>query len=347
MKTRPSGTVLLSALLLLTAGGTAGFLLRPPDPPPDLAAAADIDSAPVLREPFDDARSVEVELTVTPTLDLAFGGSGRVTSSACVPGTVLASGEEAARVDDRPVVALATSMPLYRDLGRGSRGGDVRALQQELDRLGHATAVDGVYGWQTHQAVREFQREAGIGNPTGSVALADVLWMPSSEVTFEECKALPGSEASAGGAFASVPGALEAARLGSVPDLDVPGDRLLTVAGVTGPVDAEGLAEDPEFLRELADTPEARAAVAGEGEPLTGSVALAEPVDAARVPPGALFAVAGDTGCLRSEGSFHPVRIIGSGVGSTVVVPEEDGADLPADVDLGPALTGDSCEGGA
>ncbi|WP_017571341.1 peptidoglycan-binding domain-containing protein [Nocardiopsis halotolerans] len=345
MRKRPTGTALLSALLLLAAGGTAGFLLRPPDPPAGLAAATEVDSAPVLHEPFDDARSVKVGLTVSPTLDLAFGGSGRVTSSECATGATLASGEEAARVDDRPVLALATSMPLYRDLRRGLRGGDVRSLQTELDRLGHPVTVDGVFGWQTHRAVRELKREAGVDDPSGVLTLEELIWTPSSEVVFEECLALPGSDVSAGGAFASVPGVLEAARLTSVPELDVPGDRLLTVAGVTGPVDSEGLAEDPGFLRELADTPEARAAVAGESEPLTGSVALAEPVDAARVPPGALFAVSGDAGCLQSRGEVHPVRVIGSGVGNAVVVPEEEGGPLPDSVDLGPALTADSCEG--
>jgi peptidoglycan hydrolase-like protein with peptidoglycan-binding domain len=338
---------MLSAVLLLAAGGTAGFLLRPADPPVDLASAADIDTAPVLHEPFDDARSVEVELVTSPALDLAFGGSGRVTASACVDGGTLSSGEEAARVNDQPVIALATSMPLYRDLHRGVRGGDVRALQKELDRLNYPVAADGVYGWQTSQAVRELQLDAGMRDPSGSVDLARVIWMPSSEVTFEECGAVPGSAASAGGTFASIPGALEGARLSSVPDLDVPGERRLTVAGVSGPIDGEGLAEDPDFLRELADTPEARAAVAGEGEPLTGSVALTEHVDASRVPPGALFGVTGDTGCLRSGGSLHTVRIIGSGVGSSVVVAEEDGVGLPDNVDLGPALARESCEGGA
>lgn len=344
MRNRPRGTALLSAVLLLAAGGTAGFLLRPAPPPSDLAAATAPDNAPVLHEPFDDARSVEVELAVSPALGLAFGGSGRVTSSSCVAGATLASGEEAARVDDRPVVALATSMPLYRDLRRGLRGGDVRSLQTELDRLGHHVTVDGVFGRQTHQAVRGFEREAGL-RPDGVVALEDLVWTPSSEVVFEECQALPGSAVSEGADFASVPGTLETARLTSVPDLDVPGDRLLTVAGVTGPVDAEGLAGDPDFLRELADTPEALAAVAGEGEPLTGSTALAEPVDASRVPPGALFAVSGDTGCLRSAGTVHPVRVIGSGVGNAVVVPREEGAALPDSVDLGPF--DDSCEGSA
>jgi len=339
--------VLLSAVLLLAAGGTAGFLLRPVDPPAELASATDIGSAPVLYEPFDDARSVEVELMTSPALDLVFGGSGRVTASACADGATLSSGEEAARVNDRPVIALATSMPLYRDLHRGMHGGDVRALQKELGRLDHPVAVDGVYGWQTYQAVRELQLDAGAGIPSGSVELADVVWMPSSKVTLEECKAVPGSAASAGGSFAGVPGTLEGARLSSVPDLRVPGKRQLTVAGVTGPIDEEGLAEDPDFLRELADTPAARAAVAGAGEPLTGSVALAEHMDASRVPPGALFGVSGDTGCLRSGSSLYAVRILGSGVGSSVVVPEEDGAGLPDSVDLGSALARESCEGGA
>jgi peptidoglycan hydrolase-like protein with peptidoglycan-binding domain len=47
-------------------------------------------------------------------------------------------------------------------LGIGSRGADVRALQQFLAAQGMQVAVDGDFGPQTQRAVAEFQQRAGI-----------------------------------------------------------------------------------------------------------------------------------------------------------------------------------------
>jgi hypothetical protein len=45
-----------------------------------------------------------------------------------------------------------------RTLRRGSRGADVRVLQSLLGRLGHPTAVDGVFGRGTRRSVRGYER---------------------------------------------------------------------------------------------------------------------------------------------------------------------------------------------
>lgn len=52
-------------------------------------------------------------------------------------------------------------------LGPGSTGTDVIALQQQLNDFGLPVAVDGVYGFETQQAVRTYQRVQGL-NPTGT-----------------------------------------------------------------------------------------------------------------------------------------------------------------------------------
>ncbi|QOR70186.1 peptidoglycan-binding protein [Ruania alkalisoli] len=43
-----------------------------------------------------------------------------------------------------------------------SRGDDVTYLQQRLDALGYAVAVDGIFGYGTQNAVREFQQAQGL-----------------------------------------------------------------------------------------------------------------------------------------------------------------------------------------
>lgn len=52
-------------------------------------------------------------------------------------------------------------------LGPGSTGTDVIALQQQLNNLGLPVFVDGVYGFETQQAVRTYQRVQGL-NATGT-----------------------------------------------------------------------------------------------------------------------------------------------------------------------------------
>lgn len=47
-------------------------------------------------------------------------------------------------------------------LQQGSRGDDVRAVQQRLNALGNHLETDGVFGPATHQAVAAFQKKAGL-----------------------------------------------------------------------------------------------------------------------------------------------------------------------------------------
>ncbi|MCY9785799.1 peptidoglycan-binding protein [Nocardiopsis sp. EMB25] len=345
MKIRPSGTTLLALLLVLAAGGTAGFLLRPADPPSDLTAATDLDSAPVLAEPYTDERTVPVRFSVAPTLDLLLRGNGTLTATECTAGGTLESGTAVARVDDEPVLGLATSIPPHRDLRRGHRGDDVRALQDELARLGHDVTVDGVYGWETARTVRMLMDDVGFDDPSYSLSRADLVWMPASEVSVEECSGLPGADVSPGTPLAAISGTLESARIEPMPQTSLSGKRQVTISGSTGPVSEDGLIDDPDFLRELADTPAARAAVGGEEEPVNGALELVEPVDAYSVPPGAVFDETETGGCLASGDSVYAVRVVGSSLGSAIVVPEE-GVELPERVDLGPARTATSCEGG-
>ena len=50
-----------------------------------------------------------------------------------------------------------------RTLRRGDEGEDVRQLQQLLSEMGYDLTIDGKYGRGTEQAVRDFQRQQGLG----------------------------------------------------------------------------------------------------------------------------------------------------------------------------------------
>lgn len=54
-------------------------------------------------------------------------------------------------------------VPTYTELTRGSKGADVKTLQQRLKDLGYLSgAVDGDYGGGTSSAVSSFQSQAGL-----------------------------------------------------------------------------------------------------------------------------------------------------------------------------------------
>jgi peptidoglycan hydrolase-like protein with peptidoglycan-binding domain len=62
----------------------------------------------------------------------------------------------------RPVFILQGAIPAYRDLVPGISGGDVRQLEQGLERLGfHPGPVDGTYDQQTSAAVGEWYKAMG------------------------------------------------------------------------------------------------------------------------------------------------------------------------------------------
>lgn|SRR3989344_1272637 len=56
----------------------------------------------------------------------------------------------------------ANGCSFYRDLWQGTRGEDVRCLQQHLTSFGYGLSPDGVYGQMTNQAVTSWQMSNGL-----------------------------------------------------------------------------------------------------------------------------------------------------------------------------------------
>jgi hypothetical protein len=336
---RPWGAGLLAGLVLFGAGGAAGFLLRPAAAPSGLAEPEDHTSAPVTAEGYADERTVRVTFEVTPTSTLEIGLKGRVTTTRCAAGAELRSGEVAATIGAVPLIALATEIPLYRDLEEGDHGGDVQALQRELARLGYGTAEDGEYGPNTADAVDALLESAGVARPKGEVEADRFLWLPAATSVLDECQAPLGTTVAPGAPYGTVPGGLTGIRADSLPEGAVDGDRTMEVLGVEGPMGTDGAVTDRGFLDEVESTTRFAEVMAGD-EAVTADVALTDPVDAHKVPPAAVFGVDGDRGCVESGDAVHPVRIVGSGLGATLVVVE---GEAPEDVDLGPAIGAESC----
>jgi multidrug efflux system membrane fusion protein len=120
--------------------------------------------------------------------DLGFGGqtvlpgriSGTVTSMP-LPGDVITRGKAIYRVDNTPVVLLYGGLPAYRELATGSKGADVRQLEENLRALGYGSGVtvDQKYTWATAQAVDHWQKDLGLPQ-TGRVEQGRVVFAPGT-----------------------------------------------------------------------------------------------------------------------------------------------------------------------
>ena len=104
-------------------------------------------------------------------------GTGTLTWMAA-EGSMVARGEPLFKIDELPVVALYGAVPMYRTLGNGTRGVDVRQLQENLVELGYTGfAGDGIYTQATAAAVLAWQADLGLSQ-TGMVEPTQVVFTP-------------------------------------------------------------------------------------------------------------------------------------------------------------------------
>lgn len=337
-----STTVLLAGLVLVAAGGSSAVLLLPEPTPAGAEPVTAPTAWPATVTSFTDERTVQATPVMTTGLVAAVGTSGTVTALGCEPGGSVVSGSSPVTVDDRPLIALATEVPLWRDLAAGARGADVAALQGELSRLGHPVDEDGRYGTTTRAAVAALQESIGVVRPSGDLALASVVWLAAPEMTVGTCPVRVGDTVGPGSAVAESGPTLTALRFLVPADL-VPGERVITVAGQAATVGEAGagavvLVTDDALLAVVAESPElalAQSAAAGSGT-VAVRLALVAPLDLLTVPPTALADLQGTQGCLVVEGTVLRITVVASSLGTTMVqLPDRD-ASPPSTVDAPP-----------
>jgi peptidoglycan hydrolase-like protein with peptidoglycan-binding domain len=343
--------VAVVAAVALGAGVAAAVLT--PARPAVLASPEAIESVPVATQSFDDRRSVTVGFALGSGTSLTSPGDGRITSFDCARGASFVSGESALSLDGRPVLTLASEVPLWRDLTKNDRGDDVAALQRELARLGEPVTVDGVLGRETLDALERRFRSIGdvpLPEPTWtapddattearSVVLASrILWIPSPMVIVDECAIGTGATTTAGEPLATLGAGLSAVAVEQMPGDLVPGERALVVDGAALPVQADGTVTDAAALAAIASSSSVREATLGEATTFTATLDLVDPVEIAVVPPSAVAGVDGTTGCVIADGALARVDIVGSQLGQTLVRFAE-GAAIPAAVAVAPPET--------
>ncbi|WP_263092180.1 peptidoglycan-binding protein [Curtobacterium sp. RIT-PI-V] len=92
------------------------------------------------------------------------------------PGDIIQRDEYLYAVDERGVRSMYGTVPLWRDLSRGTHGTDVRQLNENLAALGYDVSVDDEFGPRTQAAVRRWQEDRGH-EVTGVLTADDIAFV--------------------------------------------------------------------------------------------------------------------------------------------------------------------------
>lgn len=303
-----------------------GALVFRPVSPRGLEEAPDLVEVPVTQRVVDDQRSVQLALTLGPSTSLKTPAAGLITTLNCRVGESISSGDQVMTLGDQRLYALATSMPLWRDLTLGDRGEDVLALQTELERLGYGVVADGEVGPHTLRAVAEF---LGMSAPATiraytTISRASFVWLPAASVVPTSCEAVVGDYLDEHDEIAVLGRSLEQARVADMPADLLPGQRLLSIDGQTISVDEAGVASDPDQLSALQMTPSYQKWLSALSEEptstLEASLVLAEPATVSSVSPSVIYEVDGTSACVLDKGTPRPVTIVSSELGQTFLI---------------------------
>lgn len=316
-------------MVAVAALGFCVGLLWPGSPQlADFPPTPTVTKVDVSYQDIKDSQAATVTLSRGPNRQVTSNATGIVTGLSCTPGQPLRSGSDFFSVNGLPVLALSTSMPLWRDLAPGATGRDVTALQAALQDLGSSVRQTGSYDSATTKAVAAAMRDLGEAKPDGTLPLARVAWLPSTQAPVSRCPLSVGTNVTAGDPAAVLPEELLGARA-QAPATQLAGARDLVVDGVTMPLQ-EDLTLAADQVQVLASTDSYRRAL-GSDEPdtLTAAIQLRTPVHVAVVPAAGLRT--GDDGgsCAMDAqtGKTLPVTVIGSQLANSYV-------QLPADTAL-------------
>ncbi|NMM93759.1 peptidoglycan-binding domain-containing protein [Bifidobacterium oedipodis] len=303
------------------------------------------DTVETSHQKFTDERTVEITFENSAEQSVIGRMSGTVSANLCIPGQVVESGNQLMSVDGRPIIALHTSTPLYRDISIGDAGPDVMALQQELARLGYNTEGNGNFGWRTANGVSQLLERAGRNHPAEQIGPTDTIWIPDATVIPTQCLAPLNTALSDGTEIMKTGGQLTAVTFPLPSDLRE-GKRRLTLFGVATSIDdvADSTITDQTFLNEVTASDEYKTFLADQGgKKPTATLALEQPIDTIQVPPSAIVGQSGNRACVSPNGKrVVPVTVIGSSLGVALIQPDQATIDINKVV-LGQRLDGLEC----
>lgn len=312
------------ALVVGISLGLLGVYYLLPEPEGVLAEAVQETQYPVVSEPYGDPRSILLDASFSSGSELYAGISGIVTSTACIEGQALRSGEPVLWIDDNPIVGLSTETPFYRDLIWGEEGNDVVALRGALAAIGFDVAPTGAYEGDVVDAVALLAETHGLSTTDGSFLMREYMWLPASQAPVATCEALVGQMYASNQPVAKTDAVLlELAVSAQLEGKLVAGERQLDLFGAVVSLPETGSIIDAVILNEIASMPSAQkdliAAPGSAATPIFATSALTHPLEVAPVPVTSVYGVTGDTGCVQSSQGEHRVMIIASRLGMSLV----------------------------
>ncbi len=314
----------LAACAALAVGLLVGTLAIPPLPPQSGTAAPTSRSVIAVERTFDASQTVSSVPTIADKIVvLTSGASGTVTSSACSSGSEVKTGDTPFTVNGRPLVAVASSVPLWRDLSVGTQGSDVRGLQDALVAAGYQTNASGTYDRTTLASVRSLQSQASVA-VTGRIALGEVQWVPAAAGPIASCEAQIGGIVSPAQPLLTMGGGLVAIAVPSAAGL-LPDRPYVAVAGEsTAPVPEDGRIVDPAFLTAVVNSQSYAEWIRDPNAGVALTVRLADPLSAWGLSPSAVVLAGPDKGCVVTpEGRQVPVEVLASELGTVFVIPDD------------------------
>lgn len=275
----------IGALLFAGIGFGVAAVALPPPPPESLASPPPITEAATTASVFDSPVTAEVVVTVGPQSTVRSPRSGTVTELACPIGTPLSSGTIAFSVDGTPIVAFATSSPLWRDIKVGDQGADVSSLETELEHLRPGTTTsDGRWGRDDDASYRFLLKTLGLNADHSGVQLAELTWIPASaKVT--DCPVSVGASVSAGDDVLLLPSSPLGATVRLAQDVDPSTPRVMQVGAEVLPLPSDGIITDTPTLEAIAGSSEFARAEPNAPVTLQFTTKLAAPLEVYAVPP--------------------------------------------------------------
>lgn len=315
------GIAVTVAVCAVALGALVASILLTPFAPASTKAAASPSDLPITTQQYLDPQQVQLTFELGGARSLLAPASGMITSFTCLVGRSIESGSAPISIDGQPRLALATSVPMWRDLSAGAQGADVAALQAELSRLGHSVADDhGRLGSATRAALAAVMSKAGVELHAGATIHRDqLLWVPDPKAPIASCTGAVGSAVTAGQSLATLAPALVGAAIAKLPSTMVPGARALQIGTIKVSVDAEGRVTSRKDLDAIAASPDyASQSTNTSSTGLAASLTLDKPVTVAVVPPSA---VVGDQqhACVVAQGHPVAVQVVGSQLGESYV----------------------------